>query len=163
VVSRHIELSLNAIINRENLMLADLISQKESGSTETGLDGRIKISEDKLSDLDHRLQTRRQELEQERQCSVSDIQHLGRAWVLPHPERQAPAIAPMVSDPEIERIAVQVVIAHEEAEGRVVESVESDNRGFDLISRRPHPEDPKSAVDVRFIEVKGRAHTGEIA
>jgi hypothetical protein len=58
---------------------------------------------------------------------------------------------------------VQVVIAHEEAEGRVVESVESDNRGFDLISRRPHPEDPKSAVDVRFIEVKGRAHTGEIA
>lgn len=69
----------------------------------------------------------------------------------------------MVSDPEIERIAVQAVIAHEEAEGRVVESVEADNRGFDLISRRPHPEDPKTAIDVRFIEVKGRAHTGEIA
>jgi hypothetical protein len=69
----------------------------------------------------------------------------------------------MVSDPEIERIAVQVAVAHEEEEGRIVESVEADNRGFDLISRRPHPEDPKTAIDIRFIEVKGRAHTGEIA
>lgn len=163
VISRHIEISLNSIINRENLLLAELISLKEAGSNEPGLDGRIKISEDKLLELDHRLQNRRRELEQERQCAVSDIQHLGCAWVLPHPDRQSPGIAPMVSDPEIERIAVQAVIAHEEAEGRVVESVERDNRGFDLISRRPHPEDPQTAIDVRFIEVKGRAHMGEVA
>jgi hypothetical protein len=38
-----------------------------------------------------------------------------------------------------------------------------DNRGFDLISRKPHPEDPKTAIDVRFIEVKGHADTGDIA
>jgi hypothetical protein len=44
-----------------------------------------------------------------------------------------------------------------------VESVEKENRGFDLISRKPHREDPKTAIDVRFIEVKGRASTGEIA
>lgn len=162
-ISRHIELSLNTIINRENLLLAEMVSLKEAGSNEQGLEGRIKISEDKLLELDHRLQNRRRELEQERQCSVGDIQHIGRAWVLPHPERGAPGIAPMVSDPEIERIAVQAVIAHEEAQGRVVESVESDNRGFDLISRRPHPEDPQTAIDVRFIEVKGRAHIGEVA
>jgi len=163
IVSRHVELSLNAIINRENLLLADLVFLKESGSMEQGLEGRIKISEDKLLELDHRLQNRRSELEQERQCAVGDIQHLGRAWVLPHPDRRSPGIAPMVSDPEIERIAVQAVIAHEEAEGRVVESVEQDNRGFDLISRKPHPEDPQTAIDVRFIEVKGRAHVGEVA
>jgi hypothetical protein len=163
IISKHIEISLGEIINRENLILGDLISQKEAGSTESGLDGRIKISEDKLLELDHRIETRRRELQQERQCSIRDIQHIGRAWVLPHPERQSPGIAPMVSDPEIERIAVQVAIAHEEAEGRTVESVEADNRGFDLISRRPHPEDPKTAIDVRFIEVKGRARGGEIA
>lgn len=162
-ISRHIEISLGEIINRENLILADLISQKESGSTETGLDGRIKISEDKLIELDHRLLNRRNELEQERQCSVGDIQHIGSAWVLPHPDRESPKIAAMVSDPEIERIAIQTAIRHEESEGRVVDSVESENRGFDLISRKPHPEDPKTAIDVRFIEVKGRAHTGEIA
>jgi hypothetical protein len=94
---------------------------------------------------------------------IGNIQHLARAWVLPHPDRASPQIAPMVRDEEIERIAIRFVIEHEEAEGRVVESVETENRGFDLISRKPHPEDPKSAIDVRFIEVKGRALTGEIA
>ncbi len=163
IISRHIEISLGEIMNRENLLLADLIAQREAGSSESGLEGRIKISEDKLLDLDHRLQSRRRELEQERQCSISDIHHLGRAWIVPHPDRASPSIAPMVADPEIERCAVRVAIAHEEAQGRVVESVEADNRGFDLISRLPHPEDAKTAIDVRFIEVKGRAHHGEIA
>jgi hypothetical protein len=69
----------------------------------------------------------------------------------------------MVTDPEIERIAVAAAIRHEEARGWVVESVESENRGFDLISRRPHPEDPKTFIEVRFIEVKGRAGVGVIA
>ena len=163
IISRHIEISLGEIMNRENLILADLIAQKEAGSAESGLEGRLKISEDKLLDLDHRLQSRRRELEQERQCSIGDIRHIGRAWVMPHPDRAAPSIAPMVADPEIERTAVNFAIAHEEAQGRVVESVEADNRGFDLISRRPHPEDPQTAIDVRFIEVKGRAHHGDIA
>ena len=127
------------------------------------MEGRIKISEDKLIELNHRLEARRRELAQERECAIADIQLLGRAWVLPHPERATPAYAPMVTDPEIERIAVQVAIAHEQAQGREVESVEAENRGFDLISRRPPPEDPKTALDVRFIEVKGRAHAGDIA
>ncbi len=69
----------------------------------------------------------------------------------------------MVRDDEIERIAVDAVIAYEQARGWEVESVESDNRGFDLISRRPHPEDPKTAIEVRFIEVKGRSAVGEVA
>jgi hypothetical protein len=56
-----------------------------------------------------------------------------------------------------------VVIAHEESRGWKVESVEEENRGFDLISRKPHPEDPQTAVEVRFIEVKGRAAVGEVA
>jgi hypothetical protein len=54
-------------------------------------------------------------------------------------------------------------VKHEEARGWKVESVEKDNRGFDLISRKPHPEDPKTAIEVRFIEVKGRSDKGEIA
>jgi hypothetical protein len=40
--------------------------------------------------------------------------------------------------------------------------VEAEDRGFDLISRRPHPHDPESFVEVRFIEVKGRAGIGEV-
>ncbi len=55
------------------------------------------------------------------------------------------------------------MIAFEEARGWKVESVEEDDRGFDLISRKPHPEDPQTAIEVRFIEVKGRAVVGEVA
>ena len=69
----------------------------------------------------------------------------------------------MVRDEEIERIAVEAVKAYEEARGWKVESVEKDNRGFDLISRKPHPEDSQTAIGVRFIEVKGRSIVGEVA
>src|SRR4029077_2536022 len=33
----------------------------------------------------------------------------------------------------------------------------------DLITRCPHPEDPKTFIEVRFIEVKGRAGVGVVA
>jgi hypothetical protein len=119
--------------------------------------------EDRLFELNGRLETRREELEKERSCTIADIQHHGRAWVLPHPERTSPDMAAMVSDREIERIAVEAVIACEEARGWLVVSVEKENRGFDLISRKPHPEDPSTAIAVRFIEVKGRSRVGEVA
>ena len=59
----------------------------------------------------------------ERHCTIG-TQRLGRAWVLPHPERATPGIAPMVRDEEIERIAVREAIAHEESRW-VIESVET--------------------------------------
>lgn len=99
----------------------------------------------------------------ERHCSIGDVQHLGRAWALPHPEQNAPNIKPMVSDPEIEKIAVQVAIEHERVQGWVVESVENENRGYDLLSKKPHPTEPGVFVQARFVEVKGRAGTGEVA
>ena len=95
---------------------------------------------------------------------IDAVRPIAQAWVLPHPERTSELLAPMVSDPDIERIAVQAVIDYEQAQGRRhVESVEKDNRGFDLISRRLHPADPQTALEVRFIEVKGRASVGEVA
>ena len=162
-VSRHLEISLNTIIDRVQCQFAELVAQKESGSKESGLDGRIKQMEDRLFDLNGRLEHRREELKQERSCAITDIRHHGCAWVLPHPERHSPEIAAMVGDEAIERIAVEAVTAYEEARGWQVESVESESRGFDLISRRFHPEDPQTATEVRFIEVKGRSHVGQVA
>ncbi len=127
------------------------------------LAANLKITEDRLDELNGRLERRREELQQDCRAVITDIQHHGCAWALPHPERTSPRIAPMVRDEEIERIEVQAAIAHEEARGWKVVSVEKDNRGFDLISRKPHPEDPQTAIEVRFIEVKGRAEIGEIA
>ena len=44
------EISLNAIIDRVQLQFAELYAQKEAGSEESGLDGRIRMLEDKLED-----------------------------------------------------------------------------------------------------------------
>ena len=161
-IERHLKISLNELIHRQNLRMAELHEQGQGGD-ETLLAANLKKVEDKLDELNGRLERRTAELRHEAECMIGDIQHVGRAWVLPHPERASPQFAPMVRDEEIERLAVQHVIAHEEARGWKVESVEADNRGFDIISRKPHPEDPKTAIEVRFIEVKGRSHTGEIA
>ena len=162
-VERHVQISLNALIDRQQLQLAEFLNRQVAGQTTQGLDGIIAQAEQHLDELNNRLENRKRELELERHCTISDITHLGRAWVLPHPERTSPQLAPMVRDDEIERIAVDEAIRHEEARGWVVESVESENRGFDLISRRPHPEDSKTFIEVRFIEVKGRAGVGVIA
>ena len=162
-VARHVEISLNALIDRQQLQLAEFLNRQIEGQTVPGLDGLIAQAEQHLDELNNRLDARQRELELERHCTIADITHLGRAWVLPHPERTSPQLAPMVRDDEIERIAVAEAIAHEEARGWVVESVESENRGFDLICRRPHPEDPKTFIEVRFIEVKGRAGVGVVA
>jgi len=162
-VAQHVEISLNALIDRQQVQLGDLLNRQVEGQTVQGLDGLISQAEQHLDELNNRLERRRRELELERHCAVADIKHLGRAWVLPHPERNNPQIAPMVRDDQIERIAVEAAMAHERARGWQVESVESANRGFDLISRRPHPEDPKTFIEVHFIEVKGRAGVGAVA
>jgi hypothetical protein len=162
-VARHLDLSLNELILRQNIKLADLLALQENGDTSPLLAANTKQAQDRLDELFARLEGRHRELEKERNCTISDIKRHATAWVLPHPDRANPGLAAMVRDDEIERIAVDAVIAFENARGYEVESVEQDNRGFDLISRRPHPEDAKTAIDVRFIEVKGRAGVGEVA
>ncbi len=162
IISRHIEISLKSLINRQNLRLAELVEKSQQDPNSLMTAANIKQVEDRLDELNERLERRLKELEQERHISISDIHRIGRAWVLPHPERSSSSFAPMVRDEEIEKMAVEKVIEYEESKGWKVESVEEQSRGFDLISRKPHPEDPKTAIEVRFIEVKGRAGVGEV-
>lgn len=162
-IAKHMEISLTELINRQNLRYADLMEQREKGDQSNLIAANLKMTEDRIDELNRRLDTRRNELKQERNCHPADIKHIGRAIVLPHPEQKTPSIAEMVKDDEIEKIAVQEAIKFEESRGWKVESVEKENKGFDLISRKPHPEDPQTSVEVRFIEVKGRSAVGEIA
>ncbi|MFZ5916063.1 MAG: helicase-related protein [Chloroflexota bacterium] len=161
-IRSHVEISLNELIHRQNLQLADLILRQQQPDAPSGLAGLTAQAEAHLDELNNRLETRRAELEQESHFTIGDIQRLGRAWVLPHPERCSPELAPMRYDAGIERLAVEVATRHEEERGCVVQSVELENRGFDLISRRPHPHDAASFTEVRFIEVKGRAGVGHV-
>lgn len=162
-IEKHLELSLSALIHRQNIKLGEIIDAKENNRAWQGIEGQISQIEQRILELNNRLDLRRKKLVKERQISITDVRHLGSAWVLPHPDRNHPEIKAMRSDDEIEAIAVNVVIKYEESQGRRVQSVEKENRGFDLISRAYHPEDPETAIDVRFIEVKGRYQVGEIA
>ncbi|MFM7364287.1 MAG: helicase-related protein [Cuspidothrix sp.] len=162
-ISNYIKKSLTVIIDKIQLQYGELLQLKESGSKEQGLDGRMKQLDERSFELNGRLKQRREELQKEASCAITDIRHHGRAWVLPHPQRSSPEIAPMVADDEIEKIAIQAVIEYEKARGWQVVSVEKENRGFDLISREIDSGDPLKASKVRFIEVKGRANIGEVA
>jgi hypothetical protein len=162
LVSKHVDIGLNALIDRRQHQHAEYLDRKVKGQTVTGLDGLIAQAKQHIDDLNNRLESRMKELEMERHCAIGDIRQIGRALVFPHPERETPQIKPMVRDEEVERIAIEAAKRHEEARGFVVESVEAENRGFDLISRKPHPENSKTFTEVRFIEVKGRAGVGEI-
>ena len=161
-ISRHVEISLNELIHRQNLQLADFITRQQQPNAPTGVAGLIAQAETHLDELNSRLETRRAELAREGHFTIGDIQRLGRAWVLPHPERESPELEGMASDADIERIAVEFVTRYEEARGFQVESVEDQARGFDLISRQPHMHDPATFTEVRFIEVKGRAGVGDV-
>jgi hypothetical protein len=163
IVSRHTRISLEELIRRQTVRQAELLNAQHGGDTNPLLAANLKQVEERLDELNLRLERRLAELEQERHAMISDLQYHGRAWVLPHPERTSPSLAGIVRDEETERIAVDAVKRYEEAQGRRVVSVERENRGFDLISRQPHPEDPETAIEVRFIEVKGRAVVGEVA
>jgi hypothetical protein len=163
VIAKHLEISLGELIHRANLALAELENRRIDGGDAPGLTGNIAKAVEHVDVLNGRLDSRRAELAMERQMMIGEMEPLGRAWVLPHPERDSPRIAPMVRDEEIERIAVAEAIRHEVERGWMVESVEKDNKGFDLVSRKPHPHDDKTFTDVRFIEVKGRAGVGDVA
>ncbi|MDR2438449.1 MAG: DUF3883 domain-containing protein [Planctomycetaceae bacterium] len=153
VISKHLNLSLNELIMQQQQTVARLYENEN----DPRFNANMKVIEDRLLELNHRLETRQRELKQEEQCMLGNIELIGRAWVLPSPQRNNPELAPLVKDDEIERIAVEAAIAFEEARGWTVESVEEQNRGFDLISRNT-----QNIEQFRYIEVKGRAETGSI-
>jgi hypothetical protein len=150
-IARHVELSLNSLIDRQQRQVAELLERQQRGE-----DVALALGEaqKRLDDLVERLERRRRELAQERQLMLADIQHLGSALVLPYPNPEE--VRELVPDAEVEQIAMEEALRYERARGWLPEDVSQENRGFDILSR--HPE----TAQVRFIEVKGRATKGPI-
>ena len=90
-ITRHLEISLNELINRQQVRLGELSEMQERGDTSQPLAANIKQTEDRIDELNARLEHRRAELERERECMIGDIQHVARAWVLPAPGAPDPA------------------------------------------------------------------------
>ncbi len=150
-ISRHVELSLLTLIDRQQRQVMELLGRKEQGE-EVAL--ALGEAERRLDELNARLERRRQEIQRERQLAIADLAHIGSALVLPHPEQEE--FAPLVRDEEVERIAMEEAMRYERERGWMPEDVSAEDRGFDILSRHP------ASGSVRFIEVKGRAGVGPV-
>ena len=76
-------------------------------------------------------------------------ERLTSVLVLPHPEREAPALRHMRPNLETEATAMRVVMEHERAQGRQVYDVSEKNLGYDVTSL------DLDSGELRLVEVKG--------
>ncbi|MCL8207346.1 MAG: DUF3883 domain-containing protein [Actinomycetia bacterium] len=153
MVLEHAQISLNALIEKANVRLGDLLDRQREEPDAPGLAGQIVQAEQHLADLNRRLDETQRKLSLQQHCIAGTFERLGSAWVLPHTD---PATRRRVRDEEVERIAMEVAMAFERAEGWEPEDVHEQNRGYDILSRHP------ATGAQRAIEVKGCADVDEV-
>ncbi|NLN59465.1 MAG: DUF3883 domain-containing protein [Deltaproteobacteria bacterium] len=154
-IVEHVELSLTELLQRADEEIGKANEDKEKGIA--GADGRLAQAENRHAELLARRERRRQELERQRSLSLQAVERIASVLVLPHPEREAPDVRHMRPNLETEAIAMQVVMEHEQAQGRQVYDVHEKNLGYDITSL------DLNSGELRLIEVKGlAAATGTI-
>ena len=120
--------------------------------------------ERRKEDLEKKREDLEKEILLEGQLTVSKPRILGGAVVLPMErvgiEKDVVSEGGMVSDPEVERIGMEIAMKHERDEGWIPEDVSTENLGFDIRSVR-YNEDG-TFRDIRYIEVKARAREGAV-
>ena len=133
----------------------ELKNQELAGRTNAKLNsGKAR---QRAEDLEGRLQKRIAELEQERRLSALPPVVVGGALIVPigllkrflSPVKPEPAMFARETK-EIERLAMEAVMAHERGLGFDPRDISKENKGYDIESR-----DPRTGR-LRFIEVKGR-------
>lgn len=154
-IAAHVEMSLTELLAKEDDLIGRLAEQVERGVE--GAAGNLRQAEDRHSQLLHRRDVRRRELERQRALTLQSVDRITSVIVLPHPERNQPGIANLRSDPETEAVAMQVVMDHERQKGRHVEDVHEQNLGYDITSL------DTNSGELRLIEIKGIGdHTGTV-
>lgn len=154
-VSEHVELSLTELLQRADEEIGRAafdVEQKVSGA-----EGRLAMAESRHAELLVRRDRRRTDLERQRALSLQAVERLASVLVFPHPEREAPEVKRLKPNFETEAIAMQVVMEHEQAQGRQVYDVSEKNLGYDVTSL------DLASGELRLIEVKGLgAATGTV-
>ncbi len=154
-IANHVELSLTELLQRADEEIGRALQAVDRG--EQGAEGWLAQAEARHAELLQRRERRRKELDQQRALSLQGVQRLTSVLVLPHPERETPAVKQLQPDPRTEAIAMQVVMDYERAQGRQVYDVHEKNLGYDITSL------DLNSGELRLIEVKGLAEaTGTI-
>jgi hypothetical protein len=136
--------------------------QEEAGRNKGSLNSNN--ARQRADELTGRLQKREDELNRERQITARPPTVLGGALVVPAGwfEHASHAMALRetpskngAANGEVERLAMEAVMAHERKLGFAPRDVCKENRGYDIESR--YPANHAKSGQLRFIEVKGRA------
>jgi superfamily II DNA or RNA helicase len=146
-IAMHVELSLTEILQKVDEEIGKAAAEVEQKIP--GAEGRLAQAETRHAELLARRERRRQELERQRSLSLQSVERITSALVLPHPETEAPDVQRLRPNFEMEAIAMQVVIAHEQAQGRQVFDVHEKNLGYDVTSL------DLTSGELRLIEIKG--------
>ena len=142
--------SLEHLILQLDGDLIKLYERKEAGEN---VDLVIRNKEERKEGYERALAELQQHLAQEKSLTMNMPRFKGIIKVIPQPLPESS----MQTDPEVERIGMQVAMDYEKTQGRIPEDVANQNLGFDIRSKDPKTE------QVRYIEVKARAKTGAVA
>ncbi len=136
--------SLESLIRKYDIKLLEYEERRKKGEK---MDLAIQMAERRKKEYEKALEELKWEIEREKNLTVTMPKLVGIVRVVAGDE--------MVSDAEIEKIGMEVAMAYERMHGRTPEDVSALNLGYDIRS--------KGDGEVRYIEVKARATTGDVA
>jgi hypothetical protein len=137
--------SLESLIRSYDIRLIEYEERRKKGEK---MELAIQMAERRKKEYEKALDELKWEIEREKNLTVTMPKLIGVIRVVAGDE--------MVSDEEIERIGMEVAMSYERMHGRVPEDVSKENLGYDIRSKG---KDGK----IRYIEVKARATTGDVA
>jgi hypothetical protein len=146
-IADHINLSLTELLQKVDEEIGKAAAEVENKIT--GAEGRLAQAENRHAELMGRREKRRQELDQQRALTLQSVERMTSILVLPHPERSQPEVRRLQPDPEVEAMAMQIVIEHERSRGCQVYDIHEKNLGYDITSL------DLNSGELRLIEVKG--------
>ncbi len=136
--------SLEKLISELDSKLMEYYERAEKGEK---MDLAIQMAERRKKEYEQALKELRDEIEKEKHLTITMPKLIGVIRVIAGDE--------MISDEEIEKIGMEIAMAYERMQGREPEDVSKENLGYDIRSR--------GKGEIRYIEVKARATTGDVA
>ena len=115
----------------------------------------IRTTNEQLDNLTVELRARRSELQHRRVTSIQTPRVVGVAAVIPGPVPRVMEEGRGGDNTTVEMAAMRVAMDYERLQGRAPQDVSKTGVGYDVRSEAPDG-------DVRYIEVKGHAATGDV-
>ena len=146
-VTNHLQLSLTELLQKadENIgRFADAVARGDEGAQ-----GLFAQAEARYDELLHRRDTRKEELDRQKALTLQGVDVLTSVLVLPIRAEANLNFRTYGPDPEVEETAMQMAMAFERGQDRVVHDVHEKNLGYDLTSI------DLNSGELRLIEVKG--------